>query len=525
MQSRFWNDERGNFALISAAAALPVVMAVGIAVDFSTLVRTKRDLQNATDAAALAVASGGKDISNANARAMAHTYVVGNFDGPISQFDLKRDGPLVNVSAKAKAPLAFAGLFGYDLSTVGVSSTADIATASYEIALVLDTTGSMAGGKLASMKDAVVGLIDVLSDQIEDEQKLKFATVPFATFVNVGPQFAPSFDKKGKLVKNTGAPWLDLKGDSPIKQTELAKGVSRFELFHNLDVAWAGCVETREPTKKAAHDVQDTPARAKDKNSLFVPALSIDEPATPGYQNDYIVSDVDPLDKSLLGLVKKLKKYGFVALDLVGDDDDSTDNEWQPVAATITAKKGPNRGCDMQPITPLSTDYATLRTKVSTMVASGTTNIMEGVAWGWRVLSPAQPFAEGADPKKNPDLNKIMIVLTDGANNFGVRSSPLQSEYSSFGFLVDARLAPVGASAATTNAAMNEKTLAACTNAKANGIEIYTIRLEEPDKATGTMLQQCASGPDHFFDAPSRNQLDEVFGAIAKKIVRIRLAS
>ena len=72
---------------------------------------------------------------------------------------------------------------------------------------------------------------------------------------------------------------------------------------------------------------------------------------------------------------------------------------------------------------------------------------------------------------------------------------------------------------------MNDKTLKACANAKAAGIEIYTIRLEEPNVATGTMLKECASAPDHFFDVPNRAQLDEAFERDQGKIVRVRIAS
>jgi hypothetical protein len=39
------------------------------------------------------------------------------------------------------------------------------------------------------------------------------------------------------------------------------------------------------------------------------------------------------------------------------------------------------------------------------------------------------------------------------------------------------------------------------------------------------MLKECASAPDHYFDVPSRAQLDEAFAAIKAKIVRVRIAS
>src|SRR5690606_29413698 len=117
----------------------------------------------------------------------------------------------------------------------------------YEITLVLDTTGSMKGGKLTAMKDAVTGMIDSMSAQVNDKQKLRFAVVPFSSFVNVGPQHGPDFDKDGKQVPGTGAPWLDLKGQSPVKQVELSPGVSRFQLYRNLGQKWSGCVEARPP--------------------------------------------------------------------------------------------------------------------------------------------------------------------------------------------------------------------------------------------------------------------------------------
>jgi hypothetical protein len=39
------------------------------------------------------------------------------------------------------------------------------------------------------------------------------------------------------------------------------------------------------------------------------------------------------------------------------------------------------------------------------------------------------------------------------------------------------------------------------------------------------MLQECASSPAHYFDAPSRSQLDAVFEEIRERVVRLRLAS
>ena len=144
--------------------------------------------------------------------------------------------------------------------------------------------------------------------------------------------------------------------------------------------------------------------------------------------------------------------------------------------------------------------------------------------WGWRTLTNREPFTEGA-PSKKLGVRKILVLLTDGTNSLGTVPNSTGSSYSSFGYLADGRLGLTSGTNEEVTEAMNAKTLAACTNAKADGIEIYTIRLEEPNVTTGTLLQDCASGADHYLDVPNRSMLDEAFAAIAKKIVQIRLAS
>ncbi len=382
----------------------------------------------------------------------------------------------------------------------------------------------MKGGKLVSMKDAVLGLLDTMSAQVQDKEKLKFSVVPFANFVNVGSEHGPEFDKKGKVKKKTGAEWLDIKGEVEFPQLELKKGVSRFEVMHNLEDDWRGCVETRYSGPGEDYDVSDRPMKKKDKKSLFVPAFSIDEPDT-GYGNSYITANVDPLDKSAASEVKKLVKYGITSLaDEFGAQIPLQGlGEWFVPATSIYGDKGPNRDCLTQPIMPLTSDYLAVKNKVKSLEANGTTNIMEGVAWGMRVLSPHEPFSEGRE--KANGLEKIMIVLTDGSNVFGNNGTALKSSYSSNGYLVDGRLGLTWGNSSDTNKIMNAKTLAACENAKKDGIIVYTIRLEEPDVKTGMMLKDCATSAAHFFDAPSRSQLDDVFEEIGKNVVKLRLSS
>lgn len=518
--ARLLRDERANFTIVAAVAMVPLVLAAGVAIDFSSISNRKSELQNALDSAALAVAREGDAISDGEAIAIARTFLASNFQIDHGGLKVIRTGTRVTVEASARQALHFAGVLGYDDWRIAASSSADIAFNRYEIALVLDTTGSMSGGKLSAMKDAVLGLVDTMSSQIKDTDKLKFAVVPFANFVNVGSHHGPEFNKGGKIKNKTGADWLDLKGKTDFPQTELPSGLSRFELFQHLGQAWKGCVETRHSAGKNL-DVTDAVPDPKKPETLFVPAFSIDEPDGGGYSNSYIVSAADPLDKTPAGQLKKLLKYGIPNLALL--DAPAPKLEWLPVVASTSAGKGPNKDCVSQPIQPLTNDYTKIKKMVNSLQANGTTNIMEGVAWGMRALSPEPPFTEGS--AKAPGIEKIMIVLTDGSNVFGNNATKLGSSYSSNGYLVDGRLGISVGSSTDTNKLMNARTLAACENAKKAGTVVYTIRLEEPDVKTGMMLKECATSLNHFFDAPSRSQLDDVFKSIRDDVVRLRISS
>ena len=158
---------------------------------------------------------------------------------------------------------------------------------SYEIALVLDTTGSMKGGKLASMKDAVLGLIGSMSVQVNDTDKLKFAVVPFSAFVNVGPNYGPSFDKKGKQIAGTGASWLDLRGNPTCRSRNSAPAPAASSST-TMSVR-PGRAASRRAIRPARIMTSTTrrPIPAKPE-TLFIPAFGIDEPDTPHFINSYI---------------------------------------------------------------------------------------------------------------------------------------------------------------------------------------------------------------------------------------------
>lgn len=569
MLNSFFANRSGNFAIMTALLSVPLVAAVGLAVDYTSASAQRQEMHNASDGAALAIARAGQNVNLVQAKIIAEDFIEANYAGVYSGLDVSKSGETWSVALEADSDARFANIIGIDKMPISVVSSATFSLKTYEIGLVLDTTGSMEGDKLAKLKEAATTLVDTMATEVGSQGRagtVKFSLVPFSTFVNVGPEHGPKFNAQGKVIR-PGAPWLDLKGKSKIPQVELEKGLSRFELFNHLDEEWAGCVETRQPTKQLAYDVTDLPATKK-QESLFVPAFSIDEPddkvsGRPLYPNSYLHDEGTTLDRS--GKKDRLKKkYNVEVLESAtsGDGDEDVDeggltglaggvgraavgvlsdalfgntpnidDSASTFYSNMREPKGPNFDCVSEPILPLTDDYEEVKKRIDALVAKGSTNLLEGVAWGWRVLSEGEPFAQGR-PKSDANNEKIMIFLTDGANTWTQMpkrwngpSNQLKSGYSSFGYLVDERLVEDASSASFITQTMDAKTETTCTNSKQDGITIYTIRLELKDTATGNMLKRCATSSKHYFDVPDASDLEKVFDEIANRIRQVRITS
>lgn len=537
-QNSILTDKSGNFGFIFSLLSVPVMLAGGLAVDYVGLSVEKSELQNAADAAALAVAREGK-ITDEQALEIARRTIAANYGISAAQVSATLKDGVASVLASVDRPLVFGGFLGMKSMPVDVNSEATYAYTKYEIALVLDTTGSMAGGKLISMQDAVIGLVDGMTELGLEKDQIKFALVPYAGFVNVGPEYGPVINGAGK-VKTPAASWLDQDAKAPIPQSDLPSEFSRFAMFRHLKVDWPGCVETRVANGKDLHDVDDTVPDPTDIQSLFTPFFAVDEPDTWGYPNSYLPDEgvaVKGKGSTATDKENQLARYGRTGKYVKPkntDDAIAQTMKWKKPKTDFSPSsfysnkfdpKGPGFGCEVEPLVPLTNDFTDIKSTVKSLKANGSTNMLEGVMWGWRVLSSREPFTDGA-AKSDSSVEKIMIFLTDGQNSFGNLNNDLGSGYSSMGYLVDGRLDGItAASSGQTNTALDKKTLAACTNAKKDGITVYTIRLEEPDVSTGQMLSECASSKSHFFDAPSRSQLAPIFDAIKIGVVKLRLTS
>jgi Flp pilus assembly protein TadG len=150
-------------------------------------------------------------------------------------------------------------------------------------------------------------------------------------------------------------------------------------------------------------------------------------------------------------------------------------------------------------IMPLSYDWTALNTKIDAMQPNGNTNVTIGLVWAWHALTTNTPLTEGAAPA--PDLDKVIILLTDGDNTEAWNNS--------------------NNTKITSQSTIDARTALTCENIKAANIKIYAVRVIDGD---APLLKGCASSPNTYFDVQNASQLNSVFTAIAQNLANLRIA-
>jgi len=202
---------------------------------------------------------------------------------------------------------------------------------------------------------------------------------------------------------------------------------------------------------------------------------------------------------------------------------------------------GPNAFCLSQALTDLTSSKSTVVNAISTMQANGATNVQSGIAWGWRTLSPDEPFTNGRDYTV-ADNKKIMIVMTDGNNTaypidyaYSGYSKKNKSYYDAFGHSVNNRIFDGFTAISNPNhdfntfrQAMDVHMAETCENAKAAGITIYSIAFDVPNgSSVKSLLETCAStdigGQQLYYDADNNAELVATFQSIAEKLADLAI--
>lgn len=615
----FASSNHGSMMTISALTIVPLIGLFGAAVDYSRTSEAKAKVQSAADSAVLAAAQAkgahedkvkaGTKVFEANTSSLAALNLK-------TTFMSVKDG--MRLTVQADQPAAFMSMFGIKKSPFDVVSEAVYATGTttagrVEIALALDTTGSMKND-MAALRSAATSL----TNTVMIHENVYVSVVPFVASVNVGatnipmammdtqsqskwhgqffegmsagrvlhelckppappPPPPPCWDCGGPGDGHIEGSMRSLKMFShiihelfgiksayseitvdtrwplnyypttavfhgqdtgalvPIGFTYSSTGhycdffgpniVSHFDLFNRVTGSkWKGCVEART----SPYDMTDDAPAGSNVETLFVPYFWPDEPdnvwnwggkGADGWSNNYAN---DEKDKNYI--VKNWAYYSEAAI--------LKYNGVGPFALDETppATKGPNKSCPDE-LLRISNKKADVTAKISSLeyYAGGGTIASEGLMWAWRTLSPNAPFA---DAKPYKDNHKIIVIMSDGINDFSANTSStfcnwcMPSDYTAYGYMSDHtmyRHIYDGKQFTPTNFQERSKFLdnrlaTACTNAKAKGIQIYTVLFRETDPNAVINMKNCATKPSMAYRAANQTDLKNTFEALAKTI-------
>ncbi len=488
-------DARGNIVMLYALALIPIVGVAGFAMDMNRQKTVQIRIQAALDTAVLTVAreSVNSDLDKDALEAMARNIFAEALSdtGSISIGEpvLTETDGIYNLSVSGSMPTAVMGVLGKPDMPIGKSaSAAASAPDKLEMALVLDNSGSMDGSKIDALKSAAAALVNDLVKP--DAEHVKVAIVPFNNYVNVG-------------LGNLNQSWLDV-------PSSYTSNYETCTVDHDASIA-AGC-------------------------ALVANTCTNEDGDTYACTTWQCPDGVDPVlnctpqsaTASWWGCVySRPAPYNV--------EDRSYHSQKVPADLDFDSWYCP------QPVTPLTSDVTTLTTAISSLKAESSTFIGTGLTWGLRVLTPAEPFSEGAlfaAPACNGSNADICDPDHDGTN-------PMGTSYQGFDRFVQqggVRVLVLMSDGKNTRGPdywsgggnhwaddeedvdlANTITADVCDEIKSYGIELYTIAFEVTDTDLKDLLRGCASSPNHFFDAGNTSSLLASFSKIGKAYSPIAL--
>lgn len=514
-------DERGAAAVFFAVGLLLLAPATMGLVDIYMITTQRGQLQEALDTATLYAARA--DTASADEiQAIGEGVLRANLKLPdgqeITKAEFKLDAEGVKVTGDAAIEPPEVGPRLWDQADIQAHSEVLRNSNNIEVALVLDTTGSMAN-YMGSLRSAAKELVELVVKPIEEQEKFytKVALVPYAAGVNVGG-YADAV--RGQLV-----------GATPIKS--ISKSGSKV-IIESID-----------------HGLQSG-------ERVLFSGITGSKISDKSMNTDYAITWVSKDKFSLNGIeASKLSgaygKEGFAQCLREGCakfrfQDATRDQNWRIFSAGACVSErvgaqayadasplgspvgrvydgGSGNPCASKPIIPLSTDKDLLKARIDALDDAGSTAGQIGVAWGWYMISPEwgpiwNDAASAPAPYSKAHTLKVVVLMTDGAFN-----SPYCKG-------VIAKNAGSGSGSASDHINCNasngdpfDQAEALCTAMKSKKVIVYTVAFNvSSDRNITDLMKNCATSPDFAYRPDTGAELKVAFKAIAQDINALRIS-
>jgi len=570
---RVAGDERGGMAVMGAVMAMPLTVMAYAAVEYHNVTTARSDLQRAIDAANLAVARSWKN-DQAELEALGEQVLHANLSSralmqEIEDYSVTVNAGVVTSTARVRIKPLIARLIMPEDIRINVSSEVKRTGTKLEVALVLDNSGSMGSmlgseTRLQAMQTAADNFLAQLQsfDDPLVPDDIRIGIVPFAGSVRVDPAqlSANVLDVDGASSVNSMVNAVPTPIPSPLfysvnamlaGQSPFVSQPRRLTYFQNLGLTWAGCVESRP----GAYGTSDAAPISSAPDSLFTPQFAPDELdlrsglgdltslGTPiqgvAYPNDYLDDGIDAIrlpaypaprpltnDEKAAAYATYWQQLPYVVEKYSG----TTLIKTAAAGAVANNTMGPNRGCTIRPVAPLSNNFTALRAMLVNMPLASDTNIPLAVMWGWHVVSPNGPFVSRGKAYGTPNVKKIVVLMTDGENSMGVpgASNLNRSYYGPYGYawrqMLGLPFVPTPPTSGEVADALNTRMRTICDNMKAagNDVTVFTIRFAQGGGQDPNLVH-CAN-PSNFYNAAQASQLNAAFQSIAQEISELRIA-
>lgn len=557
-------NERGASLPMIAAAIIPMIGAMGGAVDLANVYMVRSQLRDAVDSAAL---TGGRLYYASDRDAQVTSYFNANLPALTTGNTLKSmtitpggagAGTTLTVTAEVNVKTFLMRVLGLDTITTSASATVERRSNGIEVVMALDNTVSMsravAGGttRIQALKDASKDFVATLYGGNTTNPNLKMSIMPYTAYVNVG-----------KILQDeetaTGRTYLE--------------SIPGYALSDTDPLGWAGCVD-EPPTDNTITDTTDPEndalwAAAFDTQEylpglagkpLFKPSLtppwggSYTETWGGGvscyssfdYYSDGEKFTVPGSDASCVPVpagplaTPYTVDWGFryapnptwpstFLRDLSANPGSQPpDASWPAAGLYPASDKSPNLYCPA-PTMPLAAHpKAEIDTYLDTRMQAFMGNWSEGtmsnsaMAWAYRMLTPALPLAGAV---KTPSTEKVIVMMTDG-----YLSQPSDGNVrTGYGYPAEKQLfVPAGEDAAQwaekAHKVLGARLARECVLAKRAGIKIYTVTFTVPSTDwKAQVYKDCASDPKNYFSPTNAAALKDAFNKIAADLTSIRL--
>ena len=357
---RFKTETRGNVVLTFTLLLIPLMGAVGAAVDYSRANSMRTALQAAVDAAGLMVAKEAPGLTSSQISQKADDYVKALFTRPEAQkvevsttYDSTK-GVSLTLVATASIKTAFAGILG--IQSIDMKAQTDVKTGQtlLRVALVLDNTGSMSAvGKIEALKTATKNLLTQLKTAAINNGDVYVSIIPFVKDVNVG---ASNYNA-------TWIDWTDWDGNNGSCYNN-----EKFNGNPNNYTTKNDCIGNGKYWKPTNHDTWNGCVTDRGNSSA---------PNAGNYDTN-------------------------VSLPNIGNP------------ATLFAAE--QYSACPQPVLPLSYDWTAMTSLVNSMSPNGNTNQAIGLVHGWQSLVGGGPYPTPPAKLSGIQYSEIIILMTDGMN-------------------------------------------------------------------------------------------------------------